>query len=94
MEKDVVSLFQSWKGQMVNVPLDIFRAIKSGPEGDNGWNLAAVTEKLKLEHLNRVIADIEVSWEHAILSEVEEEKEEQAWEMMKSYARAWRQWWE
>jgi len=37
MEKDAVSLFQSWKGQMVNVPLDIFRAIKLGPEGDDGW---------------------------------------------------------
>jgi len=49
--------------------------------------LAAVTEKLKLEHLDCVIADIEASWEHAILSEVEEDKEERAWEMMKSYAR-------
>jgi len=33
-----------------------------------------------------------ISWEHAVLSKVEEEQEEQAWEMMKSYARAWRQW--
>ena len=39
-----------------------------------------------------MIADIEASWEHAVLSEVEKEKEEQAWEMMKSYARAWRRW--
>ena len=53
--------------------------------------LTAVIEKLKLEHLNHVIADIEASWEHAVLSKVEEEW---AWEMMKSYARAWRRWWE
>jgi len=53
--------------------------------------LAAIIEKLKLEHLDHVITDIEASWEHAVLSEVEE-KEEQAWEMMKSYARAWERW--
>jgi len=40
--------------------------------------LAAVIEKLKLEHLDHVIADIEASWEHAVLSKVEEEKEERA----------------
>jgi len=40
--------------------------------------LAAIIEKLKLEHLDHVIADIEGSWEHAVLSEVEEEKEERA----------------
>jgi len=54
--------------------------------------LAAIIEKLKLEHLNHVIADIEASWKHAVLSKVEEEKEEWAWEIMKSYARAWRRW--
>jgi len=45
-----------------------------------------VTEKLKLEHLDRTIADIEAGWECVILSE----EEEQAWEMMKSHVRLWR----
>ena len=49
----------------------------------------AKTEKLRLEHLDHVIADIEAGWEYAILSK-EEQEQEQAWKMMKSYAKAWR----
>jgi len=38
-----------------------------------------------------MMADIEVGWRCSILSEEKkEEEEEHAWEMMKSYARAWR----
>jgi len=50
--------------------------------------IAAVIERFRLEHLDHVMADIEVGWECPILSE--EEEEECAWEMMKSYARVWR----
>jgi hypothetical protein len=50
----------------------------------------AAIEKLRLEHLDRMIADIEAGWKHVTLSEEEEEELELAWETMKSYARAWR----
>jgi len=35
-------------------------------------------EKLRLEHLDHMIANIEADWEHVILSEAEEEELEQA----------------
>jgi len=47
-------------------------------------------EKLRLEHLDHVIANIAAGWERVVLSEAEEEELEQAWEMMKSHARVWR----
>jgi len=47
-------------------------------------------KKLRLEHLDHVIADIEAGWECVILSEAEEEELEQAWEMLKAHARVWR----
>ena len=47
-------------------------------------------EKLRLEHLGYVIANIEAGWERVILSEAEEEELEQAWKMMKAHARVWR----
>jgi len=53
--------------------------------------IVAVIERFRLEHLNHVMADIEVGWKCSILSaEEEEEEEERAWKMMKSYARVWR----
>jgi len=50
--------------------------------------IAAVIERFRLEHLDHVMADIKAGWECPILTE--EEEEEHAWEMMKSYARVWR----
>jgi len=47
-------------------------------------------EKLRLEHLDHVIANIEAGWEHVVLSEAGEEELKQAWEMMKAHARVWR----
>ena len=50
----------------------------------------AKIEKLRLEHLEHVIANIEAGWECVVLSKAEEEELEQAWEMMKAHARVWR----